>query len=152
RRRAGATAAELGSPAGAAAIRAGGARPRRADPRRTGRRRGCSGRCAGCARGDGGGRGGDGGAGTGMAGSVGVTAYRAAMRVVAATAALAGRVPGLPAGWRSVEDRLGRLAPSDRVALSRGPVLWMHAASVGELRAMRPLLAALRSRRPGRVV
>src|SRR5262249_7820783 len=40
----------------------------------------------------------------------------------------------------------------ERAIAARGPVLWLHAASVGELRAARPLLAALRARRPGRIV
>jgi len=84
--------------------------------------------------------------------SAGSGAYRAIMGALAGAAALAGRVPGMPDGWRRVDERLGRLAPADRLALSRGPVLWMHAASVGELRAARPLLAALRSSRPGHVV
>jgi 3-deoxy-D-manno-octulosonic-acid transferase len=82
----------------------------------------------------------------------GLGAYRAAMGAAAGAAALAVRVPALPAAWRRVEDRLGRLGTVERAALARGPVLWLHAASVGELRAVRPLLAALRGRRPGRVV
>jgi 3-deoxy-D-manno-octulosonic-acid transferase len=83
---------------------------------------------------------------------VGIGVYRAAMGAVAGAAAVAGRLPGLPGAWRGAEDRLGRLTSADRAALSCGPVLWMHAASVGELRAVRPLLAALRDRRPGCVV
>ncbi len=78
--------------------------------------------------------------------------YRGTMRLVAGLAAVVNRVPGTPVAWRRLGDRLGRLAPRDRAALARGPVLWLHAASVGELRAVRPLLAALRTRRPGRVV
>lgn len=79
-------------------------------------------------------------------------AYRGAMRVAAGTAALAGAFPAAPDAWRRTVDRLGRLAPAERAAAARGPVLWLHAASVGELRAVRPLLAALRGRRPGRVI
>ena len=82
----------------------------------------------------------------------GLGAYRGAMGAAAGAAALAVRLPALPAAWRRVEDRLGRLGTVERAALARGPVLWLHAASVGELRAVRPLLAALRARRPGRVV
>jgi 3-deoxy-D-manno-octulosonic-acid transferase len=82
----------------------------------------------------------------------GLGAYGAAMSVVAGAAAVAGRLTLLPDAWRRIADRLGRLTPGDRAVLARGPVFWMHAASVGELRAVRPLLAALRSRRPGRVV
>jgi 3-deoxy-D-manno-octulosonic-acid transferase len=82
----------------------------------------------------------------------GLGAYRAAMSAAAGAVAMAGRLPALPASWRRAEDRLGRLGAAQRTALARGRVLWMHAASVGELRAVRPLLAALRTRRPGRVV
>ncbi|HKA30319.1 MAG TPA: glycosyltransferase N-terminal domain-containing protein, partial [Candidatus Binatia bacterium] len=87
-----------------------------------------------------------------MMNRAGLGAYGAAMSVVAGAAAMAGRLTMLPDAWRRIADRLGRLAPADRAALGCGPVLWMHAASVGELRAVRPLLAALRNRRPGRVV
>jgi 3-deoxy-D-manno-octulosonic-acid transferase len=87
-----------------------------------------------------------------MMNRAGLGTYGAAMSVVAGAAAMAGRLTMLPDAWRRISDRLGRLAPADRAALGRGPVLWMHAASVGELRAVRPLLAALRNRRPGRVV
>jgi 3-deoxy-D-manno-octulosonic-acid transferase len=58
----------------------------------------------------------------------------------------------LPAGWRGVGDRLGRLAPDERAAASSAPAMWIHAASVGELTAVRPLLAQLRTRFPGRLV
>lgn len=78
--------------------------------------------------------------------------YRSVMRVAAAGATVAARVPGLPAGWRAVGDRLGRLAPDERAAASSAPALWIHAASVGELTAVRPLLAQLRTRFPGRLV
>ena len=72
----------------------------------------------------------------------GLGAYRAAMGAAAGAAAAGGagcrrcRRPG--GGW---SDRLGRLGTVERAALARGPVLWLHAASVGELRAVRPLLA-----------
>jgi 3-deoxy-D-manno-octulosonic-acid transferase len=82
----------------------------------------------------------------------GLGAYGAAMSAVVGAAVVADRLAVLPDAWRRIADRLGRLPPADRVALAGGPVLWMHAASVGELRAVRPLLAALRGRRPGRVV
>src|SRR5262245_57068270 len=87
-----------------------------------------------------------------MTSPAGFRAYGAAMSVVAGAAAVAGHLPVMPDRWRRIADRLGRLAPADRAALARGPIFWMHAASVGELRAVRPLLAALRDRRPGRVV
>jgi 3-deoxy-D-manno-octulosonic-acid transferase len=79
-------------------------------------------------------------------------AYDGAMRIAAGTAALACALPIAPQAWRRAADRLGRLAPADRAAAGRGPVLWFHAASVGELRAVRPLLRAFRAGRPGRVV
>jgi 3-deoxy-D-manno-octulosonic-acid transferase len=78
--------------------------------------------------------------------------YDGAMQVAAGTAALAAALPGAPSRWRGAADRLGRLGPVDRAAVGSGPVLWFHAASVGELRAVRPLLGTLRARRPGRVV
>jgi len=78
--------------------------------------------------------------------------YRGAMALAAGAAALAGALPAAPDAWRRAAERLGRLAPAARAAAARGPVLWLHAASVGELRAVRPLLEALRARRPGRVV
>jgi len=78
--------------------------------------------------------------------------YEGAMGLAAGSTAMAAALPGVPPGWRAAADRLGRLSPADRAALARGPVLWFHAASVGELRAVRPLIATLRSHRPGRVV
>ncbi len=78
--------------------------------------------------------------------------YDGAMRIAAASAAAASGAPAVPETWRRAADRLGRLTPLDRSVAARGPVLWFHAASVGELRAVRPLVRALRARRPGRVV
>jgi 3-deoxy-D-manno-octulosonic-acid transferase len=77
--------------------------------------------------------------------------YRTVMRVAATGATVASYVPGLPAGWRGLGDRLGRLPADDRAAASSAPALWIHAASVGELAAVRPLLAQLRTRFPGRL-
>jgi 3-deoxy-D-manno-octulosonic-acid transferase len=80
---------------------------------------------------------------------VGAT-YRGLMRTAAAGARAVSAVPGLPEHWRGVGDRLGRLAPDDRARAAGAPALWVHAASVGELNAVRPLLAQLRLRFPGR--
>ncbi len=78
--------------------------------------------------------------------------YRAVMRLASAGATVASFLPGLPARWRGVGDRLGRLAPDERAAASSAAAMWIHAASVGELTAVRPLLAQLRTRFPGRLV
>lgn len=78
--------------------------------------------------------------------------YRNLMRLASAGATVASWVPGLPPKWRGVGDRLGRLAPDERAAASSAPAMWIHAASVGELTAVRPLLAQLRTRFPGRLV
>ena len=48
-----------------------------------------------------------------------------------------------PGGGRRIGSGASRRRSARRLA--RGPVLWLHAASVGELRAVRPLLAALRA-------
>lgn len=87
-----------------------------------------------------------------MTGAVAGWAYRQAFSAAAAAAGLVDRWPGAPAGWREASDRLGRLSPAARATAMRAPVWWLHAASVGELRAARPLLAAIRGRWPGRVV
>ena len=75
-------------------------------------------------------------------------AYRGVMQLLARVAEVASRAPAAPPRWRALGDRLGRL----ETANGGGPALWIHAASVGELRAVRPLLAALRARRPGHPV
>ncbi len=59
-------------------------------------------------------------------------------------------------GYRSVSrgrksafgERFGTLAPSAAAALQGGPVIWLHAVSVGEVMAARPLLKGLRQRYP----
>ncbi len=59
-------------------------------------------------------------------------------------------------GYRSISrgrksafgERLGRLAPSAAAALQGNPVIWLHAVSVGEVMAARPLLKGLRQRYP----
>ncbi len=77
--------------------------------------------------------------------------YRALMSVGAGVATLASRLPGAPPRWRALGDRLGRLAPAERATAAGGTALWMHAASVGELMAVRPLLRRLRERFPERL-
>src|SRR5437899_441157 len=68
------------------------------------------------------------------------------MTAAAATAGLASRLPGAPARWRAVGARLGRLTDDERTLASGAPAVWLHAASVGELNAARPLLRRLRER------
>lgn len=78
-------------------------------------------------------------------------AYRGIMSAAAAVAQVASRVPAAPGSWRALADRLGRLAPTDRAVATTGTVVWLHAASVGELVAVRPLLRRLRDRFPERL-
>lgn len=60
-------------------------------------------------------------------------------------------------GYRSVSrgrksafgERFGTLASPAAAALQDGPVIWLHAVSVGEVMAARPLLKGLRQRYPG---
>ncbi len=80
------------------------------------------------------------------------SAYRLAGDVAAAVAGRATRRGALPLRWRGVADRLGEVPSDARRLLQRGPVLWVHAASVGELRGARPLVGALRARRPDVIV
>jgi 3-deoxy-D-manno-octulosonic-acid transferase len=78
-----------------------------------------------------------------------VGSYRRAMAVAAGLAEVASRLP--VARWRRLGDRLGRIGADDRILASGGTALWLHAASVGELVAARPLLRRLRERYPERV-
>ncbi len=80
-----------------------------------------------------------------------VGAYRGAMTAAAGVAGLASRLPGAPARWRALGARLGRLGDDERTLASGAPTIWLHAASVGELNAARPLLRRLRERFSGRV-
>jgi len=84
-------------------------------------------------------------------GAVARGAYRGVMRAAAAAAALADRMPGRPAGWRGLRERLGYLGADARAMGAGGMAVWLHAASVGELVAVRPLLAGLRERYPERL-
>jgi 3-deoxy-D-manno-octulosonic-acid transferase len=77
-------------------------------------------------------------------------AYRGAMAMVAGAAGVLGRMPANR--WQGVGDRLGRLPAAERAAATSAPALWVHAASVGELQAVRALLPGLRSRWPGRLL
>jgi 3-deoxy-D-manno-octulosonic-acid transferase len=80
-----------------------------------------------------------------------LNAYRGVMSAAASVASLATRLPVAPERWRELGDRLGRLAPTDRAVATAGTVVWLHAASVGELVAVRPLLRRLRERFPERL-
>jgi 3-deoxy-D-manno-octulosonic-acid transferase len=83
-------------------------------------------------------------------GGLGGAAYRGVMRVAARGARVASAMPGAPAEWRGLRDRLGELSTAQRAMASGASALWIHAASVGELNAVRPLVAQLRTRFPGR--
>jgi 3-deoxy-D-manno-octulosonic-acid transferase len=77
--------------------------------------------------------------------------YRGLMTAAAGVATVASRLPGAPPGWRALGARLGRLDAAERALASGGTTVWLHAASVGELVAARPLLSRLRERFPERV-
>ena len=49
-------------------------------------------------------------------------------------------------------ERFGRIAATDLAKISKRPVIWLHAVSVGEAIAARPLLKALRSRYPDHAI
>jgi 3-deoxy-D-manno-octulosonic-acid transferase len=87
-----------------------------------------------------------------VAPAVARAAYRTAGRVLAAGCAAAAALPAAPAGWRAAADRLGRLDATAQAMAASAPAVWVHAASVGELNAVRPLVAELRERMPGRVI
>jgi len=78
--------------------------------------------------------------------------YRGVMGVAAGFAAVASRVPGAPQSWRGLRDRLGRLGDAERAAAASKTAMWLHAASVGELTAARPLVRRLRERFPERLL
>ena len=66
-------------------------------------------------------------------------------------AAIGAHLPGAKRRWPTLAGRLGKLPAPERAAAQGGDAIWLHAASVGELVAVRPLLARLRERFPGRV-
>ncbi|HWW50744.1 MAG TPA: 3-deoxy-D-manno-octulosonic acid transferase [Verrucomicrobiae bacterium] len=74
----------------------------------------------------------------------------AGMFVLAPYYALRGRARGEP--WRLVGERLGRLPPeiTARASVAReGGAVWIHAVSVGEVLAAKPLVGALKQCFPG---
>jgi len=77
--------------------------------------------------------------------------YRGAMTVAAAVAAVGARLPGVGRRWPTLAGRLGPLPAAEQATARGGDAIWLHAASVGELVAARPLLGRLRERFPGRV-
>jgi subfamily B ATP-binding cassette protein MsbA len=81
-----------------------------------------------------------------MTGGVVGAAYRGTMSLAASLARTASRVPGAPASWRGLRDRLGEVTAEERAMGTGAPAFWIHAASVGELNAVRPLVAQLRTR------
>src|SRR5215510_1788905 len=82
---------------------------------------------------------------------VALAGYRGAMAFAAGVAGVASRLPAAPSRWRRLRDRLGHLGVDERALASGAPALWLHAASVGELVAARPLLRRLRERFPERL-
>jgi 3-deoxy-D-manno-octulosonic-acid transferase len=85
-----------------------------------------------------------------MTGAVLGATYRSAMSVGAVMARGLAVLPGAPESWRALHDRLGVLTAEERAMSAGAPALWIHAASVGELNAVRPLVTQLRGRFPGR--
>ncbi|TMA38007.1 MAG: 3-deoxy-D-manno-octulosonic acid transferase [Deltaproteobacteria bacterium] len=77
--------------------------------------------------------------------------YRGAMTVAAALAAVGAHLPGASRRWPTLAGRLGSLPAAEQAAVRGGDAIWLHAASVGELVAVRPLLGRLRERFPGRL-
>jgi 3-deoxy-D-manno-octulosonic-acid transferase len=78
--------------------------------------------------------------------------YRGTMGAAAGLAAVVSRLPGAPPSWRGLRDRLGRLNDEQRAAAASRSAMWLHAASVGELTAARPLIRRLRERFPERLL
>lgn len=78
------------------------------------------------------------------------SAYGAVMDSAALAAGVVAALPGVERR-KGLAERLGKSDPERALALAGRPVVWLHAASVGELKAARPLLARLRERFPGRI-
>lgn len=79
-------------------------------------------------------------------------AYRGAMGSAAAVLEVGRRLPVLPSRLRRESDRLGHLGTEEQAAASGTSAVWVHAASLGELTGVRPLIRELRARVPGRQV
>jgi 3-deoxy-D-manno-octulosonic-acid transferase len=78
--------------------------------------------------------------------------YRGTMGVAAGALEVGRRLPLLPPRLRAHADRLGYLDAPDQAAASGTAAVWVHAASLGELTGVRPLVRELRARVPGRQV
>ena len=79
-------------------------------------------------------------------------AYRGGMQMAAVAYGVASSLPGAPSPWRTNRLRLGRLDREAQAVVASARALWVHAASVGELTAVRPLLVELRERTAGRII
>src|SRR5262249_35574493 len=66
-------------------------------------------------------------------------------------ASVVAHLPGAPAKWKGLAERLGRLDSDGQATATSGKAVWLHAASVGELVAARGLLRQLRERFPERL-
>ena len=66
-----------------------------------------------------------------------------------ALAYLGWRARRQPDYLRRIGERLGRHAGPDGPGTGTGPLIWIHAVSVGETRAAQPLVRALAARHPG---
>ena len=78
-------------------------------------------------------------------------AYRGTMTMTASAATVAAYLPGAPARWKGLVERLGRLDSVGQATAASRKAVWLHAASVGELVAARGLLRHLRERFPERL-
>jgi 3-deoxy-D-manno-octulosonic-acid transferase len=56
---------------------------------------------------------------------------------------------GRPPAFR---ERFGYIPATELAALRKRPTIWLHAVSVGESIAARPLIKALRTRYPGHAI
>src|SRR5512133_2244450 len=56
-------------------------------------------------------------------------------------------------GWPlATAERFGFISQSDLAKIAGRPAIWLHAVSVGEIIAARPLLKALRNRYPNHAI
>src|SRR5262249_25621370 len=147
---AGAATAQLGPPAAPVSVRTRGARDERAGHRRSRRSRAGPGADRVDAQ-PGPGVGGGGHRGNGMTEGLFLRAYRVATGIAATGASILSVLPGRGASRHALRQRLGRLDKDLLGTVRSNPILWVHAASVGELNAVRPLLGRLRDRYPERI-